>query len=285
MMDSVPYSNDEIFTQCRAHLANISSRFDDSRARFVVLQPKRSSISYAVKIDGAFEKNELEYERAFMDFLQSPPTSYRFPKTFGIIEDEQYAYLVMEYLEGPTLWQVMREGAIELPESDADDVVTALRELHNDQQSAQKLLQSRSLTPLGHWHPQGFIFAPDGDGGRLVLNLDDFISFMTIRFNAAEINMKHVPLDEWTLAHGDVTPENFIRCTDGRLGIVDCRTTFLAPSWWEAYALRVSGADPRWLGPLEKAMKRQKMNPPEALVEEMDKFPPWFCLQGGAYGR
>lgn len=284
MLDpQVPYTEEEIRTQCRKHLRKNSAW--NPQARIVKLQPRRGSVSYAVKIADGFAKDKLCYEEAFMNFFQPASASYRFPRSFGIIEDKFDAYLVMEYLEGPTLWQVMQEGAVELSESDANDVVDALRDLHDDQQRAQALFQTRSLTPIRHWYPQAFIFAPDGDGGRLITDLDDFISFLTVRLQAAEVDMNVVPLNEWTLAHGDVTPENFIRCTDGKLGIIDFRTTFLAPSWWEAYALRVNQAEPKWVKPLEKAMRRAEMTVPDSVKAELDKLLRWFFVFGSAYSR
>ena len=245
-------------------------------------------MSYAVKISGGFDKGGLLYERSFMELFQPPTSSYRFPKTFGIVDDGFDAYLVMEYLEGQTMWEIMQQGANELPASDANDVVNALCELRNDHQRAEKLLHIRSLTPLQHWYPQAFIFAPDGDGGRLIKDIDDFVSFLTIRFKAAEVDMDVISLSDctdWVLTHGDVTPGNFIRCADGKLGIIDTRTMFLAPSWWEAYALRAFGADPNWFTPLEKAMRRRKLTLPDAVIQELDKFADWFSLLGGTYSR
>ena len=286
MMDGLPYTEAEIKAHCQTHLASVKSRFDDPEARFVVLPPKGAGARYAVKLAGGFQKPALNYERAFMEFLSSDSKYYRVPKIYAMFEDKKYAYLVMEYLEGPTMWQVVKEGTTQLSPKDANDIAVAFLELRNGGKRIQDLQKAGSLTPLEHWDPQGHMFSPDGDGGRLLLNQSDFVSFMTSRFKEAGMDMSAVSLDEWVLTHGDLTPRNLKRCTDGRIGILDYRTMFLAPTWWEFYALHLCGESNFWVGPLKEAMRRQRITAPATLVEALDaKWIPWFSAKGGAWAR
>ncbi|KIJ25620.1 hypothetical protein M422DRAFT_72098 [Sphaerobolus stellatus SS14] len=287
-MQHVPFTDDEIRVQCRNHLAQRTPGVDDDRANFVVLQPETSNGSFAVKIASDFDKPGLRYELAFMTFLNKLPRSnrYKVPRGYGIVKDDNRDYLVMEYLEGPTMWEVMKYGAADLPERDANDIAAALQELRNNSKCRQDLLDSNRLTPLGHWHPQSYIFSPDRDGGRSVANLEDFKDFMTVRFEKAGVDMAIVPLSGWVLTHDDLSPHNFKRCADNRIGILDLRTTFLAPFWWEFYGLHQSRETEKWIIPLKKAMHRYEMAAPEPVVQELDdKWMDWFVKQGPSYGR
>ena len=214
-----------------------------------------------------------------MQFLKKGAifAKYTTPTGYDIIEDGDNSYLVMEILRGPRIWEVMDHGAQELSEKDANDIAEALQALRNDQSLRIVLLKANSLTPLTHWLPKGPIFGYDNE---------DFQKFMTVRFNEAKVDTRLVSVTPTVLAHGEPSPHNLKRCNDGGIGIMDLRTTFLAPSWWYYYAVRIVKEGLNYAEPLKMAMDRYGMGVGNKVLKELDnKFKPWFCCFGGAFGR
>lgn len=208
------------------------------------------------------------------------------PTGYGIIEERDAGYLVMENIRGPTIWEVMGNGAQGLSEEDASDIAAALLALRDAQPLCDELIKSNALTPLTHWYPQGPIFGYDNDGGRVVDNRDDFHNFMAINFKEAEIDPEIVPVTTTVLAHGEPSPHHFKRCPDGTIGIMDLQTTFLAPRWWDYYAVHISRGGSKYTGSLERAMTRYGMGVSDDLLRELDiKFTKWFFYFGGSYAR
>ncbi|KAJ7750311.1 hypothetical protein B0H16DRAFT_1724711 [Mycena metata] len=207
-------------------------------------------------------RSTLEYDMAFIELLnRSTSERYRVPKAYGIIDDGRSSYLVMDCLE------------------DANDIAAVYQDLRNDHRGLfQELIQSWSLTPLRHWWPQGYIFFRDYDGCRLVDDAHDFTDFMSTRFKEAEIDSNLVPLNEASVfIHGNPGPDNLMRCSDGKIGLLHFHMSFFGPPWWEFYALHGSPAPDRWLMPLKKAMALHGMAAPDGLIGELDeKFIFWF---------
>lgn len=223
-----------------------------------------------------------------MQFLKKGAISakYTTPTGYDIIEDGDNSYLVMENLRGPRIWEVMDHGAQELSEKDANDTAEALQALRNDQSLRNILLIANSLTPLTHWLPKGPIFGYDNEGGRLIDDVEDFQKFTTVRFKEAEVDTRLVSVIPTVLAHGEPSPHNLKRCNDGGIDIMDLRTTFLAPSRWYYYAVRIVKEGLNYAEPLKMAMDRYGMGVGNKVLKELDnKFKPWFCCFGGAFGR
>ncbi|KAM6493911.1 hypothetical protein JOM56_010272 [Amanita muscaria] len=285
-MENVPFTPSEISEQCRSHLQDCS---DDDLANFVVLEDKNGrDTDFAVKIARDFYRDSIRYDLAMMQFLKQSTISkkYTIPTGYGIVEDGRNNYLVMENLRGPTIWEVMDNGAQVLSEDDADDIAGALLALRENRSLCDTLLKSNALTPLTHWYPEGQIFGFDNDGGRLVRDRDDFHRFMTARFNAAEVDPEIVPVTTTVLAHGEPSPHNLKRCLDGTIGIMDLRTTFLAPAWWDYYAVHICEEGPKYSEPLKRAMTTHGMGVGDDVLRELDaKFLKWFWYFGGGFAR
>ena len=281
IMEDVPFTPSEIMKQCRPRLQDRSG----DKANFVVLQDKNGQdTDFAVKIACDFEREGLR----MMRFLKQSTISNKctIPTGYGIIEDRSNGYLVMENLRGPTIWEVMDNGAQELSEKDANDIAIALLAIRDAQSLCDILIKSNALTPLTYWHPQGPLFGYDNDGGRLVDDRDDFHNFMTIRFKEAKIDPEIVPVTTTVLAHGEPSPHNLKRCLDGTIGVMDLRTTFLAPEWWDYYAVHISRDGSQYAKPLKRAMTRYGMGVSDDLLRELDtKFTKWFFYYGGAFAR
>lgn len=285
-MEDVPFTPTEILKQCRPRLQDPWG----DKANFVVLQDKNGQdTDFAVKIACGFDKEGLQYDLAMMQFLKQSTVSNKctIPTGYGIIEDcSNNGYLVMQNLRGPTIWEVMDNGAQELSEEDANDIAVALLALRDARPLCDVLIKSNALTPLTHWHPQGPLFGYDNDGGRVVDDRDDFQSFMTVRFKEAKVDPEIVPVTTTVLAHGEPSPHNLKRCPNGTIGIMDLRTTFLAPAWWDYYAVHISRDGPQYAGPLKRAMISYGMGVSDDLLRELDtKFKEWFFYFGGAFAR
>jgi hypothetical protein len=109
---------------------------------------------------------------------------------------------------------------------------------------------------------------------------------VTVRFQAAKVDLEIVPVTTIVLAHGDPSPHNLKRCVDGTIGIMDLRTTFLAPAWWDYYAVHICEGGLKYAEPLKKAMTRHGMCVGDDVLRELDtKFRSWFCLLGGGFAR
>ncbi|KAJ7750329.1 hypothetical protein B0H16DRAFT_1887928 [Mycena metata] len=234
-------------------------------------------------------RSSLEYDMAFMELLnRSTSERYRVPKACGIIDDGGWSYLVMDCLEGQTMSKIIGSDEKQpLSDEDANDIAAVYQELRNDHHGFfQSLIQSRSLTPLRHWWPQGYIFFPDFDGERLVDDSDDFATFMSARFTMSKVDSNLVPLNETSVfIHGNAGPDNLMRCSDDKIGLLHFHMSFFGPPWWEFYALHGSPAPDRWLMPLKKAMALHGMAAPDGLIGELDeKFIFWFVRFGPAFG-
>ena len=177
----------------------------------------------------------------------------------------------------------MDNGAQDLSEEDANDIAGALLALREDRSLCDTLLKSNALTSPTHWYPKGQMFGFDNNGGPLVHDRGDF---HTARFNAAEVDPEIVPVTTTVLAHGDPSPRNLKRCLDGPIRIVDLRTTFLAPAWWDYYAVHICEGGPKYTEPLKSAMTRHGMGVGDDLLRELNtKFIKWFWCFGGGFAR
>jgi hypothetical protein len=109
---------------------------------------------------------------------------------------------------------------------------------------------------------------------------------MTLRFKAAEVDPEIVPVTTTVLAHGDPSPHNLKRCLDGTIGIMDLRMIFLAPAWWDYYAVHICEDGPMYAEPLKRAMTRHGMGVGDDALRELDtKFIKWFWYFGGGFAR
>jgi hypothetical protein len=109
---------------------------------------------------------------------------------------------------------------------------------------------------------------------------------MTVRFNAAEVDPEIVPVATTVLAHGEPSPHNLKRCLDRTIGIMDLRTTFLAPAWWDYYAVHICEEGPKYAEPLKRTMTRHGMGVGDDVLRELDtKFKKWFWYFGGGFAR
>jgi hypothetical protein len=214
--------------------------------------------------------------------------TYTLPTGYGIIHDGDYRYLVMEYLEGPTMWEVMGNGAHELLEDCANKIAAVVQELRQSLQLCESLLKLNALTPLVHWYPQSTIFVLDNDGGRVLDDITDFIGFMN--------HDRSLPRSWSQLECRSSSPKRdhswraFTKklklCPDGINGIMDLQTTFVTPTWWKYYALHAAHYGPKYTNPLKKAMVRYGMDASSEIIDQLDfKFIPWFAKLGGAWSR
>lgn len=287
-MENVSMREEDIKNQCRAHLAKPSEGAGRGKRNFLVLKDGGFDSSFAVKIASGFDKWGLEYDLAFMQFFEQYSSSkkYTVPIGYGIIEDDGYSYLVMQNVRGKTIWEVMDNGGQRLSDDDADAIAAAIVDMRADQGLSQLLTESNSLTPLCHWYPESPIFGYDNDGGRRVNDWTDFEKFMTVRFKEAGVDLEVVPLSPRVITHGELSPHNLKKCPDGSIGILDLRTAFAAPPWWEFYAIHSSKEDLNFAEPLMRAMIRHGMGIGDKTREELDnKFRPWFARLGGSFAR
>ncbi|GJJ12164.1 hypothetical protein Clacol_006405 [Clathrus columnatus] len=286
-MDKVPFEPAEIIKQCRDHF-RAHPDASDVMDHFVVLKDsKGNETSFGVKIGDVFDGYILTYDNTMMQALKSKtkPKNFTIPTRYGTIS-ERNDYLVMENLEGPTIWEIMENGTRELPQSCAIKIAAAVHELRQSMEFCNSLIESDALTPRVHWYPQGGIFPYDNEGGRVITSIQDFTNFMTLRFQRAGIDLKDVPLTPLVMTHGGLSPRNLKLCPDGTIGFMDLRTSFVGPTWWEYYALRVSDEDPKFTEPLKKAMIRYGISASNKIMFELDKkFIPWFARYGGALAR
>ncbi|GJJ12160.1 hypothetical protein Clacol_006401 [Clathrus columnatus] len=221
-MDKVPFKSADIIKQCRDHF-RAHPGTSDIMDHFVILKDsKGNETSFGVKIGDFFEGHVLTYDDTMMRALKSKtkPKNFTIPTRYGTISDED-DYLVMENLEGKTIWEIMENGTRELPESCANKIAAAIHELRQN---------SDALTPQVHWYPQGGIFPYDNEGGRVVTNIKDFLNFMTVRFQYAGIKLDDVPLTPRVITHGGLSPRNLKLCPDGTIGFMDLRTSFVGPT-------------------------------------------------------
>jgi hypothetical protein len=146
-MENVPFTPSEISEQCRSHDSS-----DDGLDNFVVLQDKNGQdTDFTVKVARGFERDSIRYDLAMMQFLkQSTSNKYTTPTGYGIVEDDWHNYLVMENLRGPTIWEVMDNGAQELSEEDANDIAVALLALRENRSLCDTLIKWNALTPVTH---------------------------------------------------------------------------------------------------------------------------------------
>ncbi|GJJ12183.1 hypothetical protein Clacol_006424 [Clathrus columnatus] len=152
--------------------------------------------------------------------------------------------------------------------------------------SGNSLIKKNALTPRGHWFPQGGIFPLDNEGGRVVTTIKDFADFMTVRFQAAKIDLNAVPLTLLVMTHGGLSPRNLKLCPDGTIGFMDLRTCFVGPTWWEYYALHASDEDLMFTKPLMKAMVKCGIRTSDKIISELDyKFRSWFATCGVSWAR
>ncbi|KAJ7212198.1 hypothetical protein GGX14DRAFT_447903 [Mycena pura] len=288
-MESVRLTSAEIKQQCHDRLRQRPPPFSDDKSNYVVLCDKYGQeTEFAVKIADAFSADQLQYDLAMMQFFKNGPASdkYTTPTGYGILEDTNYSFLVMERLSGQTTWERMNNGADDLSPADATAIAEALEALQKDRIRSSILIRGNKLTPLTHWHPQGQLFGYDNDGGRMVDDRDDFHSFLKVRFEEAEVDPEVVSVTTDCLAHGEPSPHNLIHCPDGRIAFLDLRTTFLAPRWWDYYAVHRSIGGSKYSEPLKRAMERCGMGIDQRVLAELDdKFLPWFCRLGGAWAR
>jgi hypothetical protein len=85
------------------------------------------------------------------------------------------------------------------------------------------------------------------------------------------------------LAHGGPSLHNLKRCLNGTM---DLRTTFLAPAWWNYYAVHTCKEGPKYAKPLRRAMTRHGRDVGDDILRELDtKFTKWFWHFGGAFAR
>ncbi|GJJ12162.1 hypothetical protein Clacol_006403 [Clathrus columnatus] len=195
-MDKVPFEPAKIIKQCRDHF-RAHPDTSDVMDHFVILKDsKGDETSFGVKIRDVFEGYVLTYDNTMMQALKSKtkPKNFTIPTRYGTISEED-DYLVMENLEGPTIWEIMENGTRDLPESCANKIAAAVYELRQSVEFCNSLIESNALTPRVHWYPQGGIFPYDNEGGRVITGIQDFTNFMTLHFQHAGIDLNDVDMD------------------------------------------------------------------------------------------
>jgi len=284
-MKGVPFSDLDIKEQCKSY--RNAKLGDLSTKNFVVLKKRGVDSQYAVKMAGGFEVPVLKYELDWMNHLRTHHISKKvtFPTGYGIIIDGDWGLLVMQNIPGQTMWEEMGKGDHPLSDKDADDIAAVLQELRKNTKLRDSLPSPRALTPSGPWNPQGYIFSPENDGGRLLDDKLDYQKFMSYRLKEALGNESTIPLTESIFTHGDISPHNIKRLPDGRLGLYDFQMSFFGPGWSEAYALYAANEKSEYTEPLMKAFIRHGMGVDEGMKRELDNFRIWFARFGGAVAR
>ncbi|KAF8587575.1 hypothetical protein K439DRAFT_809994 [Ramaria rubella] len=288
IMKDVPFSELEIKEQCKSYrdakLGGLTMR------NFVVLKKDGIDSQYAVKMAWARDivgLNPLQSELDWMHHLKAHHDSKKvtFPTGYGIIKDGIWGLLVMQNLPGPTIWEEMGEGEYPLSDKTANDIAAVLQELRENTKLRDNLPSPTALTPSGCWNPQGHIFPPDGEGGRLLDDRLDYQEFMSYRMKEASCNESIIPLTESIFTHGDISPHNIKRLPNGSLGLYDFEMSFFGPGWSEAYALYAADEESKYGEPLMKALIRCGMGIDEDTRRELDNFRFWFAKLGGAVAR
>lgn len=232
-MENVPFTVAEIKRQAKLYRKRPPS--DPGPRNFKVLVDADGKESkFAIKMCLNIGYSTLRMELSILNYLSANVKSKRFVTSegYGLIVDGLWELLVMEFLEGETIWEIMKEGQSILSNKDADDIAAAYIELRTSLS-----LESSKLTPHGSWDPFGHIFI---DGGRNLEDRRDFESFMRIRLEKAGISLADMPLFPYVFTSGDISPYNVIRLPDGRLGLFDREMSGWLPEWWELGALILS---------------------------------------------
>ncbi|KAK3170822.1 hypothetical protein OEA41_002906 [Lepraria neglecta] len=315
-MNSIPFSIPEIVKQGRDHLT--AGKGDETQRNFVVLKRDGADSEYCVRMGSDFDAPLLRDELAMMNHLKAynPSKKLAFPTGYMVIEDRWEGYLANGGPEGPiygqnrqrtasnrlleshrkqssnglqqpgpTMWEAMKSGALRLSRKDADDIAEVLEALRESLKLRNSLPDSNALTPLGPWKPQAHFFAIDGDGGPMLKDTMELQAFMTKRLGLAQCDPAAVNLTNKRYIPGDLSPHNFKRLPDGRIGVLDCGRSFFGPGWWDVSGLRIAGEDTKWTEPLLKSLSDRGMSTTTAHDASMDKFARWFTQFGAAVAR
>ncbi|KAH7909560.1 kinase-like domain-containing protein [Hygrophoropsis aurantiaca] len=289
-MDSVPFTTEEIKEQCKTYQKITPFDCTTAPPNYVVLKKNGQNSRYSAKMEFGVRTEQLEQEYSWMDTLASTLTSQniRFPKAYGIVRDDLWAFLVMEHIsEGETVREYMhRTGTPSLPAELADTIVSALAEIR----TALGSRVTGKVTPHGDWIVKGTMF-PDNETGKIVDTVEDMVAFLSDRFRRAGVDVENgdsgaatptsmPPSLPMLFAHGDLSSNNILLLPDGRLALIDFGMSCFAPPWWEWYALMRSSDGDDFFEPLFEAMRRKGMVVYEEFVEACDKLCLWYARFG-----
>lgn len=276
-MENVPFTVAEIKRQAKLHRTKPPGD-QGSRNFKVLVDADGKESTFAIKMSMNFGCSTLRIELSILNYLSDNIKSNNFvtSKGYGLIDDGLWELLVMEFLEGETVWEIMKKGQRSLSNKDADDIAAAYVELRTSLS-----LESSKLTPYGGWNPLGHVFPFDNDGGRYLEDRRDFESFMCIRLENAGISLADMPLFPYVFTSGDISPYNVKRLPDGRLGLFDWDMTAWLPAWWELGALILSPYDEaKYKKPLLNAFERRGIVVGESFGVELLKLHHGIALWG-----
>lgn len=126
-MENVPFTAAEIKRQAKLHRTRWSPSDPGPRNFTVLVDTDGKESKFAIKMCGNIGCSTLRIELFILNYLSDNVKSNNFvtSKGYGLIVDGLWELLVMEFLEGETIWEMRKEGQSILSNKDADDIAAA----------------------------------------------------------------------------------------------------------------------------------------------------------------
>lgn len=191
----------------------------------VVRISQNAVVKYGVGINEDEARNQ---EAAFKLIDQS---IIRVPRVFRFFSSEDSGYIIMEYIEGPTLESLIKDnkhsGAYVEKMVKALDHFTEIR--HN------------MPGPLSGGFAQGFLWIPhDSIRPNTVSKIEQYYNIRQLRKSSGKLKIQQYPL---VLCHLDIAPRNII-VHNGSLCLIDWAAAGFYPSLFERCTLRINAGKP-----------------------------------------